>query len=75
MKKVAVVENRFEADLVRDALEREGISCVVRSYEDTAYDGIYVLQKGWGAILVSEEDEARAEEILQELRRSWRRDR
>ncbi|RLB01297.1 MAG: hypothetical protein DRG55_05395 [Deltaproteobacteria bacterium] len=75
MKKVAVVENRFEADLVRDALEREGISCVIRSYEDTAYDGIYVLQKGWGAILVSEEDEARAEEILQELRRSWRRDR
>jgi len=70
-----VVENRFEADLVRDALEREGISCVIRSYEDTAYDGIYVLQKGWGAILVSEEDEARAEEILQELRRSWRRDR
>ena len=75
MKKVAVVENRFEADLVRDALEREGLSCVIRSYEDTAYDGIYVLQKGWGAILVSEEDEARAEEILQELRRSWRRDR
>lgn len=70
-----MVENRFEADLVRDALEREGISCVIRSYEDTAYDGIYVLQKGWGAILVSEEDEARAEEILQELRRSWRRDR
>lgn len=70
-----MVENRFEADLIRDALTREGISCLVRSYEDTAYDGIYVLQKGWGEILVPEEDEARAEEVLRELRRSWRKDR
>lgn len=73
MKKVAVVENRFEADLVRDALQKEGIPCVIRSYEDTAYDGIYVVQKGWGAVLVSEEDEARARAILQGLLKSWGR--
>ncbi|RLA78892.1 MAG: hypothetical protein DRG36_05670 [Deltaproteobacteria bacterium] len=71
MKKVTVVENKFEADLIADALSREGIRHLVRSYEDTAYDGIFVLQKGWGAILVAEEDEGRALEIIRELRRSW----
>jgi len=73
VKKIAVVENRFEADLVKDALEKEGIPCVIRSYEDTAYDGLYVMQKGWGAILVSAEDEGRARAIIQELSRSWGR--
>ena len=71
MKKVTVVENKFEADLIADALSKEGIRHVVRSYEDTAYNGIFVLQKGWGAILVAEEDEERALEIIGELRRSW----
>ena len=73
VKKIAVVENRFEADLVKDALEKEGIPCVIRSYEDTAYDGLYVMQKGWGAILVSAEDEGRARAVIQELFRSWGR--
>ena len=75
MKRIAVVENKFEADLISDALLREGIRCIVRSYEDTAYDGIFVLQKGWGAILVPEEDEERASQIIEELRRSWKKDR
>jgi len=71
MKKVAVVENRFEADLISEALRKEGIPCMVRSYQDTAYDGIFVLQKGWGAILVPEADEEKASQIIEDLRRSW----
>ncbi len=44
--------NRFEADLVADTLEKEGIPFWIRSFEDTAYDGLFVVQKGWGQVLV-----------------------
>ena len=51
---VKVAENAFEADRIRAALEQEGFTVLVRTFEDTAYDGIYVAQKGWGYIEVPE---------------------
>ncbi|WP_448383978.1 DUF3786 domain-containing protein [Desulfosoma sp.] len=45
--------NRFEADVLSDVLEREGIPFFIRSFVETAYDGLFVPQRGWGQILVS----------------------
>jgi len=70
MIRLTTLENRFEADLIAQALAEEGITFVVRTYEDSAYDGLYVTQKGFGVILVEEEDQARAKVIVEELRRS-----
>ncbi len=56
--------NRFEADLLTDALEREGIPVFVRSFEETAYDGLFVPQKGWGQILVPAEYVSRARAVI-----------
>jgi hypothetical protein len=67
-KKVTVAENRFEADLISQTLQQEGIPCLIRSYHDTAYDGIFIPQKGWGAIMVPEELEEKAGAIIAELR-------
>ncbi|MEJ5347231.1 MAG: DUF3786 domain-containing protein [Desulfosoma sp.] len=44
--------NRFEADLLTDVLERNGVPYFVRSFVETAYDGLFVPQRGWGQILV-----------------------
>jgi hypothetical protein len=68
-KKIAVAENRFEADLIAQTLRQEGIRCMIRSYQDTAYDGIFIPQKGWAAVMVPVESEERAGAIIAELRK------
>jgi len=74
-RKVTIVENKFEADLITQALQQEGIPCMLRSYHDTAYDGIFIPQKGWGAIMVPENAEERARNIIDELREELKRTR
>lgn len=64
---VKVAENAFEADRFRTALEQEGIPVMVRTFQDTAYDGIYVSQKGWGHVEVPESQFSKAEKIVDDL--------
>jgi hypothetical protein len=68
-KKITVAENKFEADLIAQTLQQEDIPCMIRSYHDTAYDGIFIPQKGWAAVMVPEEEEEKASEIIAELRK------
>lgn len=64
---VHTLTNRFEADFLIGALDREGISAFVRSFEETPYDGLFISQKGWGLIMVPEESADRAKGIIQPL--------
>jgi len=48
--KIAVLENAFEAQFLSSMLVQYGIPHRVRSYHDTAYDGLYQFQNGWGEI-------------------------
>jgi hypothetical protein len=48
--KVMVLENTIEANLVHSILNERDIPHIMRSYYDTAYDGLYQTQKGWGHI-------------------------
>jgi hypothetical protein len=48
--KVAVLEDEIEAGLLAAILEERGVPHMIRSYYDTAYDGLYQSQKGWGLI-------------------------
>jgi ketol-acid reductoisomerase len=68
LKKITVAENKFEADLIAQTLQEEGIPCMIRSYHDTAYDGIFIPQKGWAGIMVPEALEEKARAIITELR-------
>ena len=68
---VKVAENAFEADRIRAVLEQEGFTVMVRSFHDTAYDGIYQAQKGWGYVEVPENEKDRAEKIVNELERAF----
>ena len=52
MVRIHTVENRFEADLLVQALRQENIPVLLRRFEETAYDGLFVTQMGWGALLV-----------------------
>ena len=65
--KVFTLRDRFEADLITRELEKEGIPVLIRSFRDTAYDGIYIPQKGWGEVRVPEKEQERAKEIIDAL--------
>ncbi len=69
--KAGVVENRFEGDRVSQALAEAEIPFMVKSFLDTAYDGLYVPQKGWAAVMVPGEFLERAEQLIHEVRKSF----
>lgn len=68
--KLRVMDDRFQADLWCQALEQRGIPHLLRTYEDTAYDGIYVSQRGYGVIYVEEEHLESARRVDEDLARS-----
>ena len=65
--KVHSLSNRFEADVIADALKQEGIPVLVRSFEETPYAGLFVPQRGWGRIMVPKEMADLAREIISGL--------
>jgi hypothetical protein len=67
-KKIAVLEDEFEAGLLDSVLNEREIPHRMRSYYDTAYDGLFQAQKGWGYVAAPEQYEAEIREILVDLR-------
>jgi predicted amidophosphoribosyltransferase len=65
--KIFTLSNKFEADLITRELEKEGITVMIRNFRDTAYNGIYIPQKGWGEVRVPEKDRQRAMELIAAL--------
>jgi hypothetical protein len=49
-ERILGLENQMEADLMAAALKEEKIPHFIKSFYDSAYDGIYQNYKGWGII-------------------------
>ena len=49
-KKIVVLDNEIEAQLIDSILTERNIPHRMKSYHDSAYDGIFQAQKGWGHI-------------------------
>jgi len=49
-KKIIVLDNEIEAQLMGSVLTERNIPHRLKSYHDSAYDGIFQAQKGWGHI-------------------------
>jgi hypothetical protein len=67
--KAGTVENRFEGDRISQALREAGIPFLIKSFLDTAYDGLYIPQKGWGVVMVSQKHREEAERLINEVKR------
>jgi hypothetical protein len=63
-EKLRTVQNRFEGELLSAALERAGVDFFLRTFEDTAYDGLFVAQEGWGVLWVAPADRRVALDIF-----------
>ena len=66
--KVHTAESVFEMETIKEALGGEGIEYLVRQHRDTAYDGLFILQKGYASFLVRRKDEAAAKNVIERVR-------
>jgi hypothetical protein len=53
--KILVLDNAIDANLMKEELDKRDIPHIIRSYHDTALDGLFQTQKGWGIIKAPEE--------------------
>jgi len=66
--KIATLDNEIEARLLDSILTERNIPHRMRSYHDTAYDGLFQAQKGWGYVAAPEPYEEEVKEILTDMR-------
>ena len=68
--KVVVLEDQFEAQLLSSILAERDIPHTLRSYHDTAYDGLFQATKGWGAVYASPLHKETILEIIDDIRQN-----
>lgn len=66
--KVHTVESIFEMQTLKDALDKEAIEYVVKEHKDTAYDGLFILQKGYATFFIREKDETTVKAIVKNIK-------
>jgi hypothetical protein len=66
--RAATLENQIEAQLLHSVLNERDIPHRMRSYHDTAYDGLYQATKGWGYVSAPKARQEEVKAILAELR-------
>jgi hypothetical protein len=66
--KVATLDNDIEAQLLHSILTERDIPHMMRSYHDTAYDGLFQTQKGWGYVSAPEDYHEEILEIISDIR-------
>jgi shikimate 5-dehydrogenase len=67
--KVIILDNEIEAQLLDSILEERDIPHLMVSYHDTAYDGLFQTQKGWGHVSAPAPFKQEILEILDAVRR------
>jgi hypothetical protein len=67
--KVIVLDNEIEAQLLDSILSERDIPHLMVSYHDTAYDGLFQTQKGWGHVSAPARFKQEILEILADVRR------
>lgn len=66
-KKIKILDDYIQAQLLDSILTEEKIPHIMKSYSDTAYDGLFQMQKGWGHVEAPVEYEDRILDIIEEL--------
>ena len=65
---IATLDNIIEAQLIDSILSEQNISHQIRSFHDTAYDGLFQFQMGWGALWAPLSNKQEIIEILDDVR-------
>ncbi len=68
MKKIVSISSEIEAIRIKEILDSNEIPHLVRSFHDSAYDGLFQNQYGWGVLEANESDEDRIRKLIEDLR-------
>ena len=66
MKKILSLSSEIEAVRIKEILDSHEIPHLIRSFHDSAYDGIFQHQYGWGILEADESDEARILSLIKD---------
>ena len=69
--KIVVLENAIEAQLIGSILDQRDIPYRIRSYHDTAYDGLFQFQKGWGQLLAPQSHRQEILALVEDVRSTY----
>jgi len=69
-EKIAIIGNMIEAQVIESMLKEREIPYRIRSFHDTAYDGLFQFQKGWGEIYAPAEQKEEILEMIDLIRTS-----
>jgi hypothetical protein len=69
IEKVAVLDNEVQAQLVDSLLSERGIPHAMRSYHDSAYDGLFQGGMGWGHVEAPRDYHETVLAIIEQVRR------
>jgi len=67
--KVVTLENDHEARILDSILKERAVPHEIKSYYDTAFDGLYQTQKGWGYVSAPKLHHEEIIEIVSDLRK------
>jgi hypothetical protein len=65
--KILVFQNEIEAILLNEILTEKKIPHLIRSYHDSAYDGLWQTQSAWGHVEAPEEYREEIVKIYNEM--------
>jgi hypothetical protein len=68
--KVDILESEIEAQLLDSILNERSIPHRIQSYQDTAYNGLFQAQKGWGHVSCPRCWSEKIGAILSEIRKA-----
>jgi hypothetical protein len=66
--RIVILENAIEAQLVRSILDQHQIPHRIRSFYDTAYNGLFQMQKGWGELAAPSSYKQEILDIVKDIR-------
>ena len=69
--KIVVLENGIEAQLIGSILDQRDIPYRIRSYHDTAYDGLFQFQKGWGKLMAPQSHRQEILAVVEDVRSTY----
>lgn len=68
LKKIAVLDDMVQAHMLESMLNEQNIPHVMKTYHDSAYDGLFQEQKGWGHIEAPAKYESKILSLLDALK-------
>ena len=67
--KILIFDDAWQADLLENILSEREIPYMIKSYHDSALDGLFQMQKGWGHLEAPGQFRNEILEIFQKIKK------